>query len=410
MDASRAMKRCRWPGARAAEWAAVAVVLATAPMPAPARAEPWTVGGDARTYQFVRVDDADGERRDAELAIGRLKLDGTLPQGFAVEAHGVFSLLSPATTPAGNIAAGRTRRFFQLQHTFRSGDDAAMTLEADRLNVRWERRDVRVVAGRQAITWGVNVFWPVLDLFAPFAPERIDREYKAGVDAVRGTVALGKLSQIDLVGAALGSDVARDGSAGALVRLNLGPADAGLMLGRFHTDTVAGGFVTANVLGTGVRGEAAFTDSGDHADAELDRRRFWRAGVGLDRQLTTTVSVTAELAWNGFGATQPRDYLRVAQADRVRRGEVTALGRYYVGGSLSWQAHPLLVVTGTALANVGDGSALLLPHADWSLSDDVSLVFGGAFGLGPGMRTDGRPGSEYGAAPQTLYAALKVYF
>jgi hypothetical protein len=35
-------------------------------------------------------------------------------------------------------------------------------------------------------------------------PERIDREYKPGVDAVRGTVALGTLSRIDVVGAALG--------------------------------------------------------------------------------------------------------------------------------------------------------------------------------------------------------------
>jgi hypothetical protein len=182
------------------------------------------------------------------------------------------------------------------------------------------------------------------------------------------------------------------------------------MLGHFHGDTGAGGFVTANVLGTGLRGEVAFTDSGDAADARLGRREFWRAGVGVDRQLTATVSVTGELAWNGFGTTRPDDYPGIARADRVRRGEVSALGRYYVGGSVSWQAHPLLLLTGTTLINLGDASALLLPHTDWSLSDNVSLVFGGIFGVGAGLRQDGRPGSEYGGAPQMIYGAIKIYF
>jgi len=89
---------------------------------------------------------------------------------------------------------------------------------------------------------------------------------------------------------------------------------------------------------------------------------------------------------------------------------VNALGRYYLGGSLSWQAHPLVTLAGSALVNLGDGSALLLPHGEWSLSDSVSVVFGGVFGVGPGVRGDGRPGSEYGGAPATIYGAVKLYF
>jgi hypothetical protein len=405
------MNRSHGPRARGADAAAVGLVIALgiACIPTPSHAQTWTLGGDARVYQFLRLDD-DGGRRDTELGVGRVKLQGTLPEGLDLEAHGVFSLLSPTGTAAPTIASGTTRRFFNLQHTFTSDTDASMTLEADRLNARWEGHGLRLVAGRQAITWGVNFFWPVLDLFAPFAPERIDREYKPGVDAVRGTLAVGTLSQLDVVGAALGSSVTRDGSAAALLRVNLGSADVGVMLGRVHTDTVAGGFVTASVLGSGLRGEVAFTDSGDAADAAFDRSHFWRGGLGVDRQLTATVSITAEVAWNGFGATRPAEYVRVAAADRVRRGEVNSLGRAYVGGSVNWQVHPLLMLTGTMLINAGDGSALLLPHADWSLSDDISLVFGGAFGAGAGPRPDGLPASEYGAVPETIYTAIKVYF
>ena len=96
--------------------------------------------------------------------------------------------------------------------------------------------------------------------------------------------------------------------------------------------------------------------------------------------------------------------------ERLRRHATRRLGRYYLGGSLNWQAHPLLVLTGTTLINAGDGSAVLLPHADWSLSDNVSLIFGGIFGIGAGRAGDGHAGSEYGAVPQTVYTAIKMYF
>ena len=85
--------------------------------------------------------------------------------------------------------------------------------------------------------------------------------------------------------------------------------------------------------------------------------------------------------------------------------------RYYLGGSLTWQPHPLLALVGTTLVNLGDARrCCLLPHGEWSLSDSVTVVFGGIFGAGPGRRSDGRPGSEYGAAPATVYGTVKIYF
>ena len=95
---------------------------------------------------------------------------------------------------------------------------------------------MRVTLGRQAIGWGVAYFWPTLDLFSPFSPERIDRDYKSGVDAVRATIALSAYSELQLVGAVLGPSPREDGAAGALLRLGLGPLDLGLMGGKFHGD------------------------------------------------------------------------------------------------------------------------------------------------------------------------------
>ncbi len=405
MGASRATRRWR---ARAE---AAALALAALALAAPAGAQSWRLGGDVRYYQFLRLDDPDvGSRRDAELGIFRLKADGPLAPDLVGEAHAVLGVASPPAPVGGAIAAGTTRRFFDLEATPIDEEDVRGVFEVDRLAATWQPPGTRLVIGRQAITWGVSFFWPVLDLFAPFPPERIDREYKPGMDAVRLTKALGRLSEVDVVAAGQGKSLSDNGSVGALARISLGAVDVGAMAGSFHGDVVAGGFVTANVRGTGLRGEAAWTDSDDPLDAARDRARFWRATAGVDRQLTPALSLTAELAWNGFGSWDPAEYTREAAADRVRRGEVASLGKLYTGGSLGWQVHPLLTLTASALVNLGDGSALLLPHGDWSLSDSTSLVFGGVFGVGSGRRADGSLTSEYGAAPQVLYGAIKFYF
>jgi hypothetical protein len=139
----------------------------------------------------------------------------------------------------------------------------------------------------------------------------------------------------------------------------------------------------------------AYTDSGDELDVEIDRADFWRASLGLDRQLSEKLTLVGEIAWSGYGATRPGDYLRILRADRVSRGEVNALGRPYAGVSLAWQAHPLLSINGVGLANLDDGSILLQPTGTWSVSDNGTVLFGVIIGLGKGITESGQLGSEY---------------
>ncbi len=368
-------------------------------------------GGDVRYYQFLPLEDTGAERLHAELGIFRLKLTGFLTDELRVEAHGVALFSSPPVAAAAtSVASGGTRRFFDLEYRFIDNEDLRGVAEIDRLYLRWDHTSFRLVAGRQALTWGVNFFWPVLDLFAPFAPERIDREYKPGVDAVRLTVPMGDFSEVEVVAAGQVSDLPDGLSLGTLGRFHTGAADLGFMAGRFHGDIVLGGFVTADFFGTGLRGEAAFTDSDEQADEELERGRFLRLTGGFDRQLTPTLTLMAEVSWNGFGAEEAEDYLEFADSDRVSRGEVTSLGRAYTGVSLAWLAHPLVMVSGAVLTNWGDGSFLLQPFAEWSASDNVAVVFGGLFGSGPGLDSEDQLQSEYGIIPRIVYGAVRAYF
>jgi len=173
---------------------------------------------------------------------------------------------------------------------------------------------------------------------------------------------------------------------------------------------VVGAFIATETEHFGIRGEFAWTDSGEPRDAALSRDSFWRATLGIDKSITPELTFVAELAWNGFGASDPLNYVDVAAADRFLRGETTALARYYAGASLGWQAHPLLAVSIPVIVNLDDGSALLQPNGTWSLSDNSILQFGLLAGLGRDTEPGELPRSEYGAARLTLWAAIKLYF
>jgi hypothetical protein len=377
---------------------------------APAEGAETTVTGDARFFQFFYLGDLPGGRNHSEFGVGRLKVDSIWTDELKFEVHGVLQMISPAENSGASIATGNTRRYFDLEYEFTVGDDVAGVLELDRLNVQWDRPSFRLVVGRQTMTWGVNYFWPVLDLFAPFAPERIDREYKPGIDAVRLTVPVGDFSEIEVVTAGQGERFPEDFSLASLGRFNRGSADIGYMGGRFHTDTVLGGFVTSDAFGTGLRAEAAFTKSGDPRDAEIDREQFLRASGGIDRQITAYLNLTIEVHFNGFGAKTPKGYRRIAEADRVQRGEVTSLGRYYTGVSLGWQAHPLFTFSGAFLTNWEDPSMLLQTTGEFSATQNIYVQVGGFYGFGKGLDDDDELQSEYGFIPPTLWWAFRVYF
>ncbi len=262
--------------------------------------------------------------------------------------------------------------------------------------------------GRQAITWGVNTFWPALDLFAPFAPTRVDRDYKPGVDAVRLTVPLGSRTEVQAIGAVLGDSRRHDGAGAVLVRVNAGPADLGMMGGSFHGDTVAGGFVTANVAGALVRAEVTWTRAGDASD-RLRRPSFWRGGLGLERQISASVNLVVEVAGNGFGDPDVDGYPAILASDRMRRGEVGGLGRWHAGTAVTWQFHPLGTLTNTALVNIDDASAVWIPRLAWSVTGDSEIFVGGLVAIGHGPGPGGVPRSEYGSTASRLLAGFKIY-
>ncbi len=387
----------------------VAVLLAVTGKAAAMPVFSW--GGSIRVYQFLRLQQILlGERRDSEFFAFRLTPVWKLNSHFGVESHLLLEGTSPSLAGPASIASGSTWTLFPLDSDWVNRPDFQLRGSFDRLNLKVDYDRFQMALGRQAISWGVAYFWPALDLFAPFSPERIDRDYKPGVDAIRTVIPIGTYSEVQVVGASLGSSLSRDGALAALGRVNLGRVDLGWMGGRFHRDNVAGGFISASLWGSAFRGEIAWTGSGDPADRLRRRPSFWRGSVGFDRQLSPAISVTGEFAWNGYGRASTQEYALVLASDRFLRGEINGLGRAYTGGSLSWQIHPLWLLQGTALVNWNDGSSLFIPAAHWSTGNNSEVLFGAYAGVGERPDPSGVPLSEYGSVPFTLFGAFRFYF
>ena len=366
---------------------------------------PWS--GSARAYGFARLNQGDADApAHMDLQAVRQAWNGTAPGGSA-EIHGLLTRVAPRDALGRGVTTRDTLHWLDLEHDLRDQPGERITLALDRL--AWERATAgsggpRLRIGRQAVGWGTAFFFPVLDVFGPFAPEQIDRDYKAGVDAARLTSTWGMAGEVDAVAAVLGDDPDRDASCGALLRQPVGAVDLGIVGGAIHHDTVAGAFAQAERWGALFRCDAAYTWPGEEGGASSDEDPFGRLTLGADRQLTPALRVSVEFQVNGFGSSDPEDYPALASANRVARGEVQTLGRHEVAGSLGWQFHPLGEISAAAVWNADDGSVLWFPSAQWSLSDNANLIVAFLGGSGGGDV------SEYGDVPAYLYGAVRYYW
>jgi hypothetical protein len=134
---------------------------------------------------------------------------------------------------------------------------------------------------------------------------------------------------------------------------------------------------------------------------------------------SATTTLQFEASYQGVGADSRADYLRVMQTDRFARGELWAMGQWYLSSAVSQEFTPRLRGDLGAIANLIDGSALVLPSLAISVADDVELIAGGTVGLGKRpskvgpldmMRGDFGVQSEFGMYPTTVFTQTKVYF
>jgi hypothetical protein len=162
--------------------------------------------------------------------------------------------------------------------------------------------------------------------------------------------------------------------------------DFSLSAAKYVSDLVFGADFSGDLGPLGVHGEAAWTLSmAGWGEGPLKvGERFVRAVGGIEWRPLESLVLMAEYHFNGFGASTPDDYLAKMRSDRVARGEVFGAGRHYLGLVSSWAVSELVSLQTTALVNLQDPSAMLVPVVEWSAAQGVLLRVGAFVPLGEG--------------------------
>jgi len=276
----------------------------------------------------------------------------------------------------------------------------------DRVNVALSHGAWSLRAGRQAISWGTTLFLTPADPFAPFDPADPFREYRRGVDAVRAQWYPAPQSLVDVVVRPASTPYGSTLTAVVRGMTTVHGWELSAWGGSVHDAAAAAAGLTRSVGASALRAEVVMRR--DSSDA-----RVLRGAIGLDRRVTLAgrdLYGVIEYQHDGFGAAGASELPAVALSPPAQRGELQVLGRDEAATQLTYQFHPLLGLELLALWNLRDGSGLVAPAAELSLSDEVTARAGLFLGVGPAGPTTAPPASEYGPLPAGAYVAVSAFF
>jgi len=395
----------------------------------------WNFGGHGK-YQFVHtqvpkdsvlhsssgdnLQDHNIEVR-MKIAARRDRLDFEAhPQFITVHSETLSSFRDvPGLLFPGRDVINDDRRWFNLTHEIHNQGKNATLVRLDRLNVGYTGDKTVIRFGRQAISWGNGLLFTAMDIFNPFDPAAVDKEYKTGDDMLYTQYLLDSGNDIQAVGVVrrnpIDGEVDTDQSSLAVKYHGFfGSNEFDVLLAEHYGDALIGLGASTSLSGAVLRGDLVLsdTDSGSVVSAVGGASYSW---VSSGHNCTGLL----EYYFNGFGQ-KGSDYSASSLAGnpelvkRLARGELFNLGRHYLGASVTLEATPLLNLTPNLFINLVDPSALAQLTLNYDWKQDLQVLAALNIPIGPN-------GSEYGGIDAmepgmylstglSLFAQLAWYF
>jgi hypothetical protein len=300
---------------------------------------------------------------------------------------------------------------------YRNGNTFLWRHEIDRALVSLHPEWGEVTIGRQAIGLGRGVLFSAVDMFAPFSPTEVDREWRRGVDAARVEYRFSDRGSLEGIGV-----FGRSWDESALIgraRGYLGAVDGELLFGKRGRDLLAAIVSSAAVLDAEVHGEVALfdvpekqPDGGTFGNDNLVAKAVLGASYTFD--VGNGLTVLGEYHYSGFGIEEPKNALAILAMnpklqERFLRGDTQTLGRHNVGIQASYPINEVLSSALLMLASARDGSGLASPSLVWDVRRNVTFLVSGFAPWGP-RPSGGNIRSEYGGTPWSLFMQVNVYF
>ncbi|MDO9528098.1 MAG: hypothetical protein Q7J27_02955 [Syntrophales bacterium] len=293
------------------------------------------------------------------------------------------------------------RRLMDLTKTIDEDDNYISYHRLDRLylTVMPEWGSIRI--GRQAITWGNGMLFNPMDLFNPFAPSDIDREYKIGDDMAAVQFSSDTIGDFQFLYVPRREPDTGDvewsqSSLAGKLHIARDVTEFDIMAAKHYKDAVAG-FGSRGYLGdTAWRLDATWT----FLDKNSTKNDYLSLVANIDYSwvwLKKNFYGYVEYFFNGLCHDRYTEEFNDPHiTGRISRGELFTLGRHYLSGHIKLELHPLFTIYLTAINNVEDPSGSLQPRAVWDMTQNAQFTIGGNIYYGGGD-------TEYGsfAIPDT---------
>jgi hypothetical protein len=280
---------------------------------------------------------------------------------------------------------------------------------------------LELTVGRQAVGLGRGVLFSAIDLFAPFTPNEVDREWRRGIDAVHAEVRIPQLSGLsgDVIvafGDVESGELAEWAAIGR-IRAIVGDVDGEVILGRRGEDDVVGGALSATIGDAEVHAELALfgTDGRGVDGGFLGTRGVVAKGLiggSYMFDIHRGLRVVLEYHYSGFGienvGASPDILFDPAFQARLLRGDSQILGRHAIALALSAELFDDFSAAVSYLQSPVDGSGSVAPSFTWNYSESVTFLFNVLVPWGAPSEA-GVPQSEWGASPTTLFLQARFY-
>lgn len=270
-------------------------------------------------------------------------------------------------------------RLFNLTTEISTGEHHRTIHRFDRVSVSYHTDSWSVTAGRQALSWGSGIVFQPLDLFSPFAPTTVDRDYKAGDDMLNIEYLFANGSDVQVVSVMRRNERHNyqwdETSTGLKWHGFFNDSEVEVIVGTHYRDEVLGLSLRTPVGGALVRGDVLFThlsSGGTRVSGvvNIDYSFAWKE---------RSVYLFGEYYHNGFGThAKPIEIgeLSPELVSRLQRGEVFNLQRDYLAIGLQIQWHPLVSQSTTVITNLKDSSSLLQLNINYEPGDHQRFQLG----------------------------------
>ncbi|MGD9020493.1 MAG: hypothetical protein PVF46_01750, partial [Lysobacterales bacterium] len=297
-------------------------------------------------------------------------------------------------------------------------DDKATLARLDRASIGYTGDKAVLRFGRQAVSWGSGMLFTPMDIFNPFDPTAVDKEYKTGDDMLYAQYLQDNGNDLQAVAVVrrdlVSGNVEQDQSSLALKYHGFwGGSEYDLLLAEHYDDRVFGASFSSDLGGAVWRTDLVWTDTRSGGVFSTVAGASY-SGVLGGRNWTGFL----EYFYNGHGVSDGFSAQDLAaQPDllqRLARGELYNLGRHYLGASVTLEMTPLVLLTPNLFVNLEDPSALAQLVLAWDWQENIQLLGALSVPLGPdGSEYGGievEQGGPYLSTGASLFAQLAWYF